>query len=55
MTWRPEALAVFLVRVPGVAPGPQGTAACFHQLIVIAWYSVFSYSMVHTSTSVNKA
>ena len=32
MTWCPEALAAFLVRVPGVAPGPQGTAACFHQL-----------------------
>ena len=32
MMWCPEALAAFLVRVPGVAPGPQGTAACFHQL-----------------------
>jgi len=30
--WCPEALAAFLVRVPGEAPGPQGTAACFHQL-----------------------
>src|SRR5260221_14653973 len=32
MMWCPEALAAFLVRVPGVVPGPQGTAACFHQL-----------------------
>jgi len=32
MMWCPEALAAFLVRVPGVAPSPQGTAACFHQL-----------------------
>jgi hypothetical protein len=36
MRWCPEALTVFFVHAPAVVPGSQGTAACFHQLIVIA-------------------
>jgi len=63
MMWCPEALAAFLAPVPGVAPGPQGTAACFHQLHCDCLCSPPIYrgqflsvhdSMGHRSTTVNK-
>lgn len=55
MMWCPEALAAFLVRVPVVAPGPQGTAACFHQLHRDCLRTQFLiYSMGHRPTPVNK-